>query len=41
MDLLNTFVRHFSATTFYHHQLMLAEQLQPVLVLMGNEDDIE
>ena len=41
MDLLNMFVRHFSATTFYRHQLMLTEQLQPVLVLIGHEDGIE
>lgn len=41
MDLLNTFVRHFSATTFYHHQLMLTEQLQPALLLIGHKDGIE
>lgn len=41
MDLLNTFVRHCSATTFYRHQLMLTEQLQPALVLIGHEDGIE
>lgn len=41
VDWLNRFVICFPTTTFYHHQVMLIEQLQPILVVMGNEDSIE
>lgn len=31
------FVMYFPATTVYQHQLVLAEQLQPVLGVRGDE----